>query len=110
MSSFGLDADDTATIVSILSTHPEIESAVVYGSRAKGNFKSGSDIDLVLTGTHLTDQIVLDVCAELRDSNVPLMVDIFAENELNDENLKREIDTTKQVFYVRIPDEKRLMV
>jgi len=37
--------------------------------------------------------------AELRDSNVPYMVDVIAENEIKGENLKREINETGKVFY-----------
>ena len=99
MNTFGLDADDRKAILSILAAHPEVESALVYGSRARGNFKQGSDIDMVLTGKNLTDQVLLDVCAEFRDSNVPYMVDIIAEHDIQDENLKREIEVTGQVFY-----------
>ena len=87
MNAFGLDADDMKTILSIFAAHPEIESAILYGSRTTKRFKPGSDIDLVLTGKNLTDRTVLDVRAELRDSNVPYMVDIIAENEIKDASL-----------------------
>jgi predicted nucleotidyltransferase len=106
MNSFGLEADDTRTILSIFATHPAIESAILYGSRTTGRFKPGSDIDLVLTGKNLTDQIILDVRAELRDSNLPYMVDVIAENDIKDENLKREIDETGKMFYRQIPTEQ----
>jgi predicted nucleotidyltransferase len=99
MNAFGLEADDMQAISSIFAAHPEIESAVIYGSRATGRFKPGSDIDLVLTGKKLTDRTVLDVCIELSDSDVPYRVDVVAENEIEDENLKREICETGKVFY-----------
>ena len=99
MNFFGLDADDMATILPILAAHPEVEVAVLYGSRATGHFRPGSDVDLVLSGKNLTDQTVLDVRAELRDSAVLYMFDIVAENEIRDENLKREINKTGKVFY-----------
>jgi len=104
MNIFGLDTDDRDAISSILAAHPEVESAVVYGSRARGNFKPGSDIDMVLAGKNLTDQVLLDVRAELRDSNVPYMVDIIAEYDIQDESLKREIDAVGQVLYGQIPN------
>ena len=102
MNVFGLEADDMAAIQSILAAHSEVESAVLYGSRATGRFKPGSDIDLVLTGNNLTDQIVLDIRTEFRGSNVPYMVDVIVENEIKDTNLKQEIDATGQVFYRQI--------
>jgi predicted nucleotidyltransferase len=99
MNSFGIEADDMDAIFSILAAHPEIESALLYGSRATGRFRPGSDIDLVLTGESLTDKTVLDVRAELRDSNVPYMVDVVAENEIINEHLKREIAATGCLFW-----------
>ena len=101
MNSFGLEADDMDAILSIFAAHPEIESATLYGSRAMGRFRSGSDIDLALAGKNLTDQILLDIQAELCDSNVPYMVDVVMENEIRDEKLKREIDRTGQNFYTQ---------
>ena len=105
MNTFGLETDDRETILSILAAHSEIESAVLYGSRATGRFRPGSDVDLVVSGKKLTDQTLLDVRAELRDSNVPYMIDLVAESEISDENLKREINITGKVFYRQIPTE-----
>ena len=99
MNFFGLEADDMDAIRSILAAHSEIESAILYGSRATGRFRSGSDIDLFLTGKNLTDNTILDVCAEFRDSNVPYRVDIVAENDIGNENLKREITATGRLFW-----------
>ena len=104
MNTFGLEVDDTKTILSIFAAHPVIESAVLYGSRATGRFKPGSDIDLILMGKNLTNRTLLDVRVELRDSNLPYMVDVVAENEIKDENLKREIDATGKIFYTQVEE------
>jgi len=101
MNAFGLDADDMETIHSILAAYPEVETAILYGSRATGRFQPGSDIDLVLTGKNLTDQTILEVRAALSDSNSPYLFDIVAENSISGENLKREIDETGKLFYAR---------
>jgi len=104
VNTFGLEVDDTKTILSIFAAYPVIESAVLYGSRATGRFKPGSDIDLVLTGKNLTNRTLLDVRVELRDSNLPYTVDVVAENEIKDENLKREIERTGKVFYTHVEE------
>lgn len=50
---FGL-TDETINIIhSVFKRHKELHRAVIYGSRAKGNFKNGSDIDIVLFGEGL---------------------------------------------------------
>ena len=99
MNSFGLETDDMDTIQSILAAHSEIESAILYGSRATGCFRPGSDIDLFLTGKNLTDHTILDVRAEFQDSDVPYMVDVVTEKDIGNENLKREITITGRLFW-----------
>ncbi|MCL2304671.1 MAG: nucleotidyltransferase domain-containing protein [Planctomycetaceae bacterium] len=99
MNSFGLDIDDIETIRSIFAAHPEVETAILYGSRATGRFQPGSDIDLVLAGKNLTDRTILDIRVVLSDSNLPYLCDIVAENSISDANLKREIDETGKLFY-----------
>ena len=99
MSAFGLETEDVKTILSVFVAHPEIESVVLYGSRATGHFSPGSDIDLMLSGKNLTDRTVLDVRVELRSSNVPYMIDVVAKHDIKDENLKREISKTGKNFY-----------
>lgn len=39
---FGLLDTDLEAVVSILSRHPKVDKAIIFGSRAKGNFKNGS--------------------------------------------------------------------
>ena len=106
MNNFGLDTDDMETIHSILAAHPEVETAILYGSRAAGRYRPGSDIDLVLTGENLTDQILLDIRVALSDSNSPYLFDIVAENAVSDEKLKWEINETGQLFYTPKVGEK----
>jgi len=51
---FGLSRSTLLKIRDVFAQHPAIDSAVVYGSRAMGNYKPGSDIDLSLHGAALT--------------------------------------------------------
>jgi hypothetical protein len=53
----GLPASTVAQVHGVLTRHPEVERAILYGSRAKGNFKPGSDIDLTLSGSGLDERI-----------------------------------------------------
>ncbi|MFW5831739.1 MAG: nucleotidyltransferase domain-containing protein [Prolixibacteraceae bacterium] len=46
----GLKDETIQKITSVFEKFPQIEKAILYGSRAKGNFKTGSDIDLTLIG------------------------------------------------------------
>jgi predicted nucleotidyltransferase len=56
-----------AKIRGVLATFPAVERAVLYGSRAMGNFKPGSDIDLTLHGDDLTARMLGDIAEALDD-------------------------------------------
>ena len=58
---FGLPDKTLTDIQQLLSQFPEIESAFIYGSRAKGNFKKGSDVDLVLSGENLSFELLAKI-------------------------------------------------
>ena len=50
---FGLTENTIEQINSVFVTHHEIEQVIIYGSRAKGNYKTGSDLDLTIFSTEL---------------------------------------------------------
>ena len=50
---FGLKEKTIEQINQILAGYPQIKKAIIYGSRAKGNFKTGSDIDITIEGREL---------------------------------------------------------
>ena len=54
----GLTESTTAQIRDVFSKHPEIDQVILYGSRAKGNYKPGSDIDLTLIGSSITQNVL----------------------------------------------------
>ena len=45
---YGLSDNDLLSIQSVLQHFPQVEQAILYGSRAKGNYKTGSDVDIAL--------------------------------------------------------------
>lgn len=47
---YGLKDTSIQKIRGVFARYPQVEKAVLYGSRAKGNYKNGSDIDLTLRG------------------------------------------------------------
>ena len=98
---FGLPESAIARICAVFAAHPEIEKAVLYGSRAKGNFKPGSDIDLTLYGAGLTDSLLLDLLVELDDLLLPWMIDLSLFASLNHPALQEHIERVGEVFYQR---------
>ena len=98
---YGLEDSTIEKICSILDQFPSICKAVLYGSRAKGNYKKGSDIDLCLFGTDI-DQILLYRLEEsLDDLLLPYQIDLSAYSSLSNKDLIDHIDRIGVVFYQR---------
>ena len=74
--SHGLSPDTVARIKSVLAGFPEVEKALLYGSRAKGNYRNGSDIDLTLFGDGLTENVVSRIYWALDDLLLPYKIDL----------------------------------
>ena len=58
---FGLNQETINKINSVFEKHPEIDNVIIYGSRAKGNFKRGSDIDLSMFGNNLNYELIGEI-------------------------------------------------
>ncbi len=86
-------------ILAIFALHPEVEKAVLYGSRAKGNFKTGSDIDLSMYGDGLNQTVLLKILNELDDLLLPWMIDLSIFRQIDNENLREHIERVGVVFY-----------
>ena len=74
MAEFGLSESTTGTIRRILAGVPAVSKAVIYGSRAKGNYRPGSDIDLTLFGAGLDLDMLGHISTRLDESPIPYQV------------------------------------
>lgn len=101
MSDFGLSDSTLATVRAILAACPAVEKAVLYGSRAKGNHKPGSDIDLTLIGHDLTQGMLAQLDAQLDDSALPYQVDLSIRDEIDNPSLLEHINRVGKVIYQR---------
>jgi uncharacterized protein len=98
---FGLKELTITRICSVLSSHPAVEKALLYGSRAKGNFKPGSDIDLTLCGATLTFRELGNIAEELDDLLLPYTIDLSIFDRIDNPNLREHIERAAVVFYQR---------
>ncbi len=97
---FGLKDETIDKINSVLAKYPQVSKAVIYGSRAKGNYKNGSDIDLTLHGElDLTIQFKID--NNLDDLLLPYTFDLSIFSKLTDPEFISHIERVGQVFYER---------
>jgi predicted nucleotidyltransferase len=98
---YGLSEATIEKIQGVFSRFPAIEKAVLYGSRAKGNYKTGSDIDLTLYGEELTSDLCSTIASELDDLLLPYTIDLSIFDELNHAELREHIERVGMVFYER---------
>ena len=73
---YGLTSEDIHAIKEVFSRNAEIEKAILFGSRAKGNYKPSSDIDISLVGASITLTKLSDIEAELDDLLLPYKIDL----------------------------------
>jgi len=98
---FGLKKETIDGIHTILAKCAHIEKAILYGSRAMGNYKTGSDIDLTLIGNQLTGKDVSLIQRELDDSDLPYLFDISILTEIENLDLVDHINRVGKIFYKR---------
>ncbi|MDQ7001496.1 MAG: nucleotidyltransferase domain-containing protein [Ghiorsea sp.] len=96
---FGLGEPMVAAICDVFSLHPEVDEVVLYGSRAKGNYKVGSDIDLSMKGKALDFALLSTINQQLYDLPIPYTVDLSILADISNPNLVEHIQRVGQVFY-----------
>lgn len=101
MERFGLSETTIARINAVLEDCPSIERAVIYGSRAKGNYKPGSDIDLTLIGPDMTELELLALENRLDDLLLPYQLDLSRFAVIQNTELIDHINRVGQDFYTR---------
>ncbi|MDZ4708971.1 MAG: nucleotidyltransferase domain-containing protein [Saprospiraceae bacterium] len=103
MNSFGITKKSYKLLLDLFLNHPQIEQVILYGSRAKGNFKKGSDIDLAIKGKDCNAEIATRVKSTINEVlPIPYKVDIVDYESLMIVELKQKIDEAGVVFYERI--------
>jgi len=103
----GLSAQTVERIVTVLAHYAEIEKAVLYGSRAKGNYRNGSDIDLTLFGDGFNFSLLTRLDNELDDLLLPYKFDLSFFADLTHPELIDHIRRVGVVVYERTPVETK---
>ncbi|MCD6585872.1 MAG: nucleotidyltransferase domain-containing protein [Desulfobacteraceae bacterium] len=96
---FGLKDKVIKQVDGILAAYPQVKKAVLYGPRAKGNYKNGSDIDLTLVGDDLNLQLLHKIELDIDDLMFPYSFDISIFHHLSNPDLVEHIDRAGVVFY-----------
>lgn len=97
-SSFGLTQETIDKIKSVLKKYPVIKKCFIYGSRAKGNFKPGSDIDLTLEAPTMSLSELLKLESEIDDLLLPYKVDLSLKHQIDNKDLLDHIARVGREF------------
>lgn len=98
---FGLKQNVIDLIREQLELNPKIEEVVLYGSRAKGNYRPGSDIDLTLKGEELSVRDLISLENQMEDLPIPFKFDISLYHRITNPDLLDHIQRVGILFYKR---------
>lgn len=97
---YGLSDKSIQKIHNVFRQYPQVDKAVLYGSRARGDYKNGSDIDLTLQGgDELTHTVVSMIANDLDDQVLPYTIDLSILEKIRNPELVDQIKHNSIVFY-----------
>ena len=98
---YGLSNRSIEKIFEVFRANSEIKEAIIFGSRAKGNYHEGSDIDITLKGEELTFDRLLRIESQLEDKYLPYKFDLSIFKNIENKELIEHINRVGKVFYNR---------
>jgi predicted nucleotidyltransferase len=99
---FGLRQLDLDQIVHILQKFSAVEKALIFGSRAKGNYKKGSDVDIAVMGRCVDHQVVAALSFQLNEESLlPYFFDIVHFDKVKEKELIEHIKRVGKCIYER---------
>ncbi len=98
---FGLKISVINQIKGVFLNYPQVQEVILYGSRAMGNYKNGSDIDLTVKGDELNLAILNKIDWELDDLLLPYTFDLSLYKHIDNSDLINHIKQVGKVFYAR---------
>ncbi|UOD51499.1 nucleotidyltransferase domain-containing protein [Orrella daihaiensis] len=97
---YGLLANDLEKMREVFERYPQVNRVILYGSRAKGNFKPGSDIDMTLEAK-MDSQTYGQLLTDLDDLLLPYQIDLSLYHQLQNPELISHINRVGKVLYER---------
>jgi type I restriction enzyme, S subunit len=90
---YGLDENQLCEIVDIFRKYPEVEEAILFGSRAIGTYKEASDIDIAIKGKDVSVILATKIQSDLEDTYLPFFFDIISFPSITNQDLIKHINT-----------------
>ncbi len=98
--SFGLRERDMLYLRKEFFLHKNIEKVVIFGSRAMGNYKIGSDIDIAIFGKNIDSKLISKLNSVLNEElPIPFFIDLIHFASLKNKELREHILKEGKIIY-----------
>jgi uncharacterized protein len=105
---YGINDTSYSQLLSLFEQNKKVESAILFGSRVKGNFRPGSDVDIVLKGEGLTLKDIIEIQNKLDDFDQPYIFDLILYHYITEPALISHIHRVGvEIFNSRVVSEKK---
>ena len=98
---FGLDESVIHSISEIFENAPKVNEVIIFGSRAKGNFREGSDIDLAIKGKAIRFDTVLSLMDKVENLGLLYKIDLQNYQTISDKDVLDHIHRVGKIFWKR---------
>ena len=96
---FGLSDTVIKELQDVFRRHANIKKVLIFGSRSKGNYRAGSDIDLAVIGNDIDYNLLLSILCEIDDLELLYSVDLLDYQKKRGTPIGDHIGRVGQVFY-----------
>lgn len=96
---FGLSETVIKELQDVFRRHANIEKVIIFGSRAKGNYRAGSDIDLAVVGKNIDYSQLLTILCQIEELELLYTIDLLDYQSKVGTPIGDHIDRVGQEFY-----------
>ena len=96
---FGLSDTVIKELQKVFMRYANIEKVLIFGSRSKGNYRAGSDIDLAVIGKDIDYRLILNLQCDIDDLGLLYSIDLLDYQKKKGTPIGNHIDRVGQVFY-----------
>lgn len=97
----GIGNEIMTSLIKVFKSTPNLDEVIVFGSRAKGNYSEGSDIDLAIKGKNITIETVLGLMSEIDRLDLLYKVEIQNYDAISNDDLREHIDRAGKTLWRR---------
>lgn len=103
---FGLEQHIIDKLISVFEQNSKVDKAYIFGSRAKGNYRPDSDIDIAIKGSDITTDDIISMSVAFESKGINYKIDLINYHSIKEPDLKEHIDRVGIEFYSRWADCK----